>query len=253
MRRALLILFVMGTLLSCSGFASLLRAEDFRIDTDYYVGSAKTPTLEVLTIFHGGIAYDFQEPEITILDPRRGRFTLLDTKNQVRATVETAELLEAAIGLQSAALQSKNPALVAAARPEFQKSSEEFNENGNVFTRLTFRSAPLQYTVVGQAARVPEAAQEFKYFADWSARLNSIRNGLPAGARLELNEELAAKGLIPTRIERSIPGAKKSEVRTQHSVIWKLSQDDHRRIDTANNHLVNFRLVTFDEYVKLKR
>src|SRR5690348_13125228 len=107
MRRAFLILLVLGTWTCCLGFTTVLRAEDFRIYTDYFVGSEKKPSAEVLTIFQGGIVYDFQDPEITILEPRRGKLTLLNTKHQVRAMLETAELLDAAISLQTEALKSK--------------------------------------------------------------------------------------------------------------------------------------------------
>ena len=242
----------------CGVTASVLRAEDFRIDTDYYIGSDKTPNAMVLTIFQGGNIYDFQlkGPEVTIYEPRRGKITLLDVKRELRTTLDTADLLDAAISLQTAALQSTKPLqpiFIAAAKPEFQTDTENFSENGNSYTRLTFQSAPLQYTVVAQAARFPAAAQDFKYCADWSARLNSIRpGGLPAGARLEVNEALAAKGLIPTSIERSTPGAKLTEVRTRHLVNWKLSQDDHRRIDETGNQLARFKAVSFAEYSQQK-
>jgi len=246
--------FVTACVLAVSCCGGSARAEDFRVDTDYYVGNEKKPSAEVLTIFQGGIAYDFQGVETMVLDPRRGKLTLLDSERKVRADLETAELLDAATSLQAVALDSKNPALVAAAKPEFQKSSEDFQQNGGQFTRLTFQSAPLRYIVEAQAARTPEAVQEYKYFVDWSARLNSLRpGGQPAGARLEINEDLAAKGLIPTRIDRVIPDARIREVRAQHSVIWKLSQDDHSRIDKTGTQLVKFQLVSFDQYIKINK
>ena len=247
MRRAILVLLVLGTWTCCPGFAAPAHGEDFRIDTDIYVGSATTPSAEVLTIFQGGIVYDFQKLETMVLEPRRGKITFLDKDRQARTTLETVELLDATISLQTEALKSKNRAVLAAAKPDFQTSTDEVVENGSRFTRLMFKSAPLQYTVLGQAARSPEAAQEYKYLVDWSARLNSIRTGQPAAARLEVNEALAAKGLVPYRIERTMPGG--TPVRTQHSVIWKLSQDDHSRIDETGTQLVNFRLESFDQYV----
>lgn len=247
MRRAWLVIWAL--ILSVTGGSAAL-AEDFRIDTDLYIGNQKTPSAEVLTIFQGGIAYDFQGSETMILDHNRGRLTLLNTKKQQRATLETAELLDATISLQTEALKSKNATTIAAANPQFQKAADAVNENGNALTRLTFKSAPLQYTVLGQPSRVPEAVQEYKYVADWSARLNSIRTGMPAAARLEVNEALAAKGLLPYRIERVMADAKTREVRTQHLVNWKLSQDDHRRIDEANTQFANFKLVGFEEYTR---
>jgi hypothetical protein len=238
-----------------------LRGEDFRIDTEVFIGDDKDPVVETLTIFSRGRIYDFlltKPEEITLFEPGRGILTMLDVKRQVKATIDTQELLDATLSLQTAALQSSNSTFRAAAKPEFALKAEAFEENGHNYNRLVFNGSPIAYTVVGEKPRHPEAVQEFKYFADWYARLNAVRpdaGNLPPGARLEVNKAIAEKGLLPIRVERVMfgtLGGKKSEVRSEHLVNWTLSNDDRARIDQTGNYLANenFKLVTFDEYCR---
>lgn len=259
MRHGLKLLFIVLTSVAfvAAGQASNW-AEDFRIDTEIFRGSLKTPEIEVLTIFRSGNVYDFQltDPqEITVFEPRRGVLTLLNVKEKKKASVTTQELLNAALNMQAAAVNAGNPVFAAAAQPVFELTSVDFKENNSNFTKLTFAGKPIQYTVTGQIARHPAAANEYRYFSDWSARLSSLRPGnLPAGARLEVNDAIAKKGLLPTRVERVIQESrfgKKIEVRSQHLVVWTLSQEDVKKIDIVGDHLTKFTHVTFEEFCGL--
>lgn len=264
MRQALNLLTVVWMLAMIATAASVARGEDFRIDTDIFIGSSKTPAAEVLTLFHSGNVYDFQlsgSEEITMFEPRRAQLTVIDPLKKRRTTLSTLDLLNAAVSLQTAVVEQRNPnpVFLAAAQPVFEVTSEEIQENGSDFTRLTFAGKPIQYTVTAQKARHPSAANEYRYFSDWSARLSSLRpgSGLPAGARCEVNDALARKGLLPTKVEREIQETplaragllpRKSEVRSQHLVVWALSQEDMKRIDRVGDLLVNTKLVSFEEY-----
>ena len=44
---------------------------------------------------------------------------------------------------------------------------------------------------------------------------------------------------------------RKSEVRSQHLVVWALSQQDMKRIDQVGDLLVNTKLVSFNEFCGL--
>lgn len=277
MRGALNLLRVVGLFAVLAAATTVARGEDFRVDTDVFVGASKEPVAEVLTIFQAGRVWDFQltkpdaQPakagpqraqteEITLFEPQRGMLTLIDGGRRVRVSLTTNELLNAAIDLQTAVTQQKNPnpIFLAASKPVFDVTSEEFEENGNKFTRLNFAGRPIQYTVTGQVAKHPAAATEYRYFSDWSARLSSLRPGnLPAGARLEVNDALAKKDLIPKEVHRVIHETaltrvgyvpKKIEVRSQHLVVWALSQEDHKRIDRAGDLLANSKPVSFEEF-----
>src|SRR5262245_48834088 len=90
--------FLIATLVALA----TVEAQEFRVDSEVFAGQEKQPFLETLTIFTSGIAYDFQltQPrEITVFDPGRGRFTMLDETRQVKAVVTTADLFQFTIDL----------------------------------------------------------------------------------------------------------------------------------------------------------
>ena len=100
MRQALNLLTVVSMFALIASATTVARGEDFRIDTDIFIGSSKTPAAEVLTVFHSGNVYDFQlsgSEEITMFEPRRGLLTVIDPKKKQRTTLETIDLLNAAV------------------------------------------------------------------------------------------------------------------------------------------------------------
>ena len=97
-------LFCAGSLLILSGLVSPVAGDDFRVETEIFVGREKEPAVENVTIFAGGRVYDFLIPaveegekaeirEITVFDPERGVVDLLDVKRKLRTTVTTDQML----------------------------------------------------------------------------------------------------------------------------------------------------------------
>jgi hypothetical protein len=242
-------------------WAAVASGQDFRVDTELFIGTEKEPALETLTIFSEGLVYDFvqTEPrEVVILDVQRGRFSLLDESKQVRASLATQDLLDFTLALETHAAGSKNALLVFAAKPQFATSEKVLEQNGQSLVELKLTGKPLEYVVLGQRPERPEMAKIYRHFADWYARLNATRPGnLPAGARLAVNEELGRRELLPREVTRIItpanPLAKKSEVKSRHLVNWTLSGEDRRRIERAGDGLATFRAVSYDEYRGLER
>jgi len=241
----------------CSVFIALsaASAQEFRVDTEVFFGQEKEPQVEALTIFVDGRVYDFllTQQEITVFDPPRGQFTLLDETRRVKATVTTQDLMGFAQELEAHAVEEKHALLVFAARPKFETTSEEVNENGQDLVRIKLAGKPLEYAALGQKPQRPEAARVYRHFADWYARLNATRpNNLPPGARLALNAELADRELLPREIIRTItaanPLAKKDEVKSQHLVNWTLSGEDRKKIERAHDAMATFKSVSFNEY-----
>jgi hypothetical protein len=252
----------MGSLaIALAAIAVASQAQDFRVDTEVFVGAEKKPAIETLTIFADGSVYDFvlTEPrETTIFDPVRGKITLLNESERVRAAVTTQELMTFSQELEAQASQRKDPLLVFAARPKFESKFENVQQNGQALEKIELRGKPLEYIALGQPAQRPEAALAYRQFADWYARLNATRPlNLPAGARLELNKALAEHYLLPLEITRTItsanPVAKKHELKTRHLVNWKLSAKDQKEIERANDSVATFRAISFDEYRRLAR
>jgi hypothetical protein len=234
-------------------------AQEFRIDTEVFVGKEREPAAETLTLFSNGLIYDFlitQPEEITMFDPLRGRFTLLDPVRKVRCGISTQEVLDYVLALEAHAAEEKVVLFSFAASPKFTPAVEEYEENGQKLVRLTLAGKALTYSAVARKPERPEAVRAFRSFADWFARLNAMRPGnLPPGARLELNKTIAERDLIPLEITRTIAAprilASKREVRCRHLVTWSLSGEDRKKIDRAGTGLADFQAVTFDEYRSL--
>lgn len=225
--------------------------QDFRIDTEFFEGEVKEPVLQTLTIFAGGIVYDFRwtEPkEITVFDPLRGHFTLLDESQRIKAVVTTQELLDFSLQLEKEAAKQKG--LVAfCAQPDFAQTESPVEQHGQTLTELRFDAKPLTYVVLGQKAQHAEAARAYRQFADWCARLNTTAGNLPAAARLVVNQTLADKELLPLEVTRTVPVGKKARVlRSEHRFNWKLSGEDEKRIGRAGDAMAQFEVVSYQRY-----
>jgi hypothetical protein len=235
-------------------------AQEFRVDTELFKDQEKEPFLEQLTIFAAdGVVYDFRltEPrETTVFDPRNGRFTLLDEARKAKAVVTTQELLQFCLALDSQAVQQRRDPLFAfSAKPEFEISDKNVEENGQALVELRLAGKPLTYVARGQHPQRPEAVKAYRNFTDWCARLNASRFGnLPAGARLVLNQALAEHDLLPleitrTTVQSSGPLSKKQlEVKSQHRLNWALAGEDRKKINRAGDMIATFQAVSYDEY-----
>ncbi len=230
--------------------------EDFRVDTEMFKNQDKAPFVESLTIFAEGVVYDFclTEPvEATVFDPRHGRFTLLDEKRKVKASVTTQELLDFSLALEKQAAQEKDRLFAFCAVPQFETTEKDIERNGQTHVELRLAGKPLTYVVLGQRPERKEAVAAYRHFTDWCARLNATGPGhLPPGARLALNQALAEHGLLPLEIARTtIEGApfpRKLEIKSQHRVNWALSGEDRKKIDRAADMMATFQAVSYDEY-----
>jgi hypothetical protein len=228
--------------------------QDFRVDTEMFKNQDKAPIVQTLTIFSEGIVYDFRltEPlEALVFDPRNGRFTLLDETRKVKSTVTTQELLDFSLALETQAAKEKDRLFAFCAVPQFETTEKEVERNGQTHVELRMTGKPLTYVALGQRPERKEAAQAYRHFTDWCARLNSTRPGnLPAGARLALNQSLAEHELLPLEISRTISDylGRKLEIKSQHLVNWTLSGEDRKKIDRAADMMATFRAISYDEY-----
>jgi hypothetical protein len=233
-------------------------AQTFRVDTELFKNEEKEPFLATLTVFNDGTVYDFcwTEPkEVTVLDTKHGRFTLLDESRQKKAQVTTQELLDFSLALETHAAQQKEALFAFCALPKFEITEKAIEENGQSLLELSLVGKPLTYVARGVKPQEVEAARAYRQFADWCARLNATRGGnLPPGARLALNQALADRELVPLEITRTIPAAgpfgKKLEVRSEHRLNWKISGEDEKRIERASTMMATLEVISFDEYRK---
>jgi hypothetical protein len=240
-----------------AGLPAVADGQEFRVDTELFESQEKKPFLEQLTIFAAdGTVYDLRltEPqEVTVFDPRHGRFTLLDEVRKAKAAVTTQELLDFSLALETHAGQENNRLFAFCAVPKFEIAESPIERNGQTLTELKLSGRPLTYVAQGLPVQRPEAQKAYRQFADWCARLNATRPGnLPPGARLALNQALAERELLPLEITRIIPAAgplgKKQELRSEHRVNWTLCGEDHKKIQRAGDMMATFQAISFDEY-----
>lgn len=246
---ALALTFVLSPI--CTG---QLPGQDFRVDTDVYLGDDKETFSEHLTLFRGSVVYDFEvkgSEEITILDLQKkdGEIVLLDVKRRKRADLTTKELLDFSARIKAIGINNHAEDLVA---PNFEVTFDE------TLSSLELVSRKITYRVIGIKPTDPSIATRYREFTDWYARLNSMRPPNPPHfGRLELNSELANRGLLPQDIERTILlgrlFSKPQKARSHHVVGTSISGTDRRRIDEAGGYLVSFDKVSPAEYMQLEK
>ncbi|NLF71909.1 MAG: hypothetical protein GX575_23000 [Candidatus Anammoximicrobium sp.] len=224
--------------------------EDFRVETDVFLGGEKEPVAQNVTLFSGGLVYDFPligPQEITVFDGARGRFVLLDVPRKIKSTLTTQELLQttAAIKIQA---QGLDGLFAFAADPQFQGKADD--QDG----WLTLSSSLLSYRAKGIKPKLAATADVYRDFADWHARLNATRPGnLPPFPRLELNRTLAERQQVPEEVELTVEpksrwAGRKLVVRSHHIFNWRLSNTDRKRIETAGTYMADFQAVSFQDY-----
>lgn len=217
--------------------ASPTYAQEFRIETEIFVGSSKQPTSENLTIFSDNRVYDFMlsKPNaITVYDPLAKKFTLIDPTRRLRTEITCDKILEFVAKLKSTDRRDRDPFIF---EPYFDVAYDSKNRH------VTLRSNRIIYSVDGMKPSEPQVVFRYRRFADWYARLNSMIPGsMPPFARIEMNKEMAERYLIPERVELTInprprSSAKKIQARSKHLVTWELSKGDRTRIANALNYM----------------
>jgi len=244
---------VAALVLSADGFPPREAAgDDFRIDTEVFVGENEQPTSRTTTVFYRGVVYDFMSgPEkIAIFDQPRGRFILLDPNRKLKAEITTDEV-QAFVGrLRSWAAGQDDEFLRFMADPKLEESTDE--ETGE----LLLDSRYLKYRVATTKAPNEAVAARYHEFSDWYAKLNSADNvaAPPPFARLQLNQLLAQRGEIPTAVSLTLSpprgkGRREVLLRSKHHLQGQLAASDEQQIRRANDMIHAFRKVSLTDFV----
>lgn len=224
-------------------------ADAFRVETEIFIGDESEPVVEYLTLFADRVVYDFRvtkPEEITVYDPDRGRIVLLAPDRKWKTTISHEEILRFTSALKSH-IDASNPVFYAAAHPGFGEATELDDQ------WLTLENKYIRYRIKGERPKTTSIARRYRDFADWSARLNSMRPGnLPPFARIDANQIVAEKGWIPLEVERVVDpnklGQKKLVGRSKHLTSSILSGTDRKRIDAVGDQLTSFEEVTFTQF-----
>jgi hypothetical protein len=255
MPRCIRFLFALAwavTILS-SEVAHRLTAQEFRIETDVYIGEEEAPASHTVTLFEKSAVYDFSDdPEQIAIyrggsEDRPAQFILLDPKSQRRTDIEVSRVEKLMDKLTRWAATQKDPMMQFHAAPSFEES---FDAEGR---RLTLSSPQWTYRAATIAADDVEALKRYQEFTDRYAELTAmLHNSPPPAPRQVLNAALAKHGVVPVEIQRTTGGDDKNAVRTTHLFSWRLSREDRSRLDEAQTFLASFKKVDNQEFIAVR-
>ena len=245
-----------GVVLSLSSTsAALLEAAEFRIETRVYKGDDADPLNSTTTLFRDGRVYDLPRTpigpcDITVFDPRNGRFILLDTKRKLKTELQMSLIEEYVEGQRVRARKGDSPFLKFLADPEFEESYDEANH------RVELESAFMTYKLTTSQVTSPEAMQQYGDFADGFTKLTPVLEiaAPPPFARLVVNQALRERNLIPDRVEMTarpdgeVGSKQEFKLRSEHEVTWKLLGEDRTKIDQIVNQIGTYKAVGIDEF-----
>lgn len=225
---------------------------DFRVETRVFSGKDDKDESRNTTLFRGDVVYDFVGPPsvITLLDTARGKFTIIDETRRVKTELTTDQVLEISSRQRRLADKENDPLLTFCTRPKFKISEQKSID------QWTFSSPVMTYEVTSQSPSPIAIAGQYRQFADWYARLNSVvhRGGLPPMARLVVNQHLAGKDRIPKEVRLKLAahprfGNRELTIRSEHTFRTGLASSDLNRIEKADRHLATYRAISIMEYL----
>jgi hypothetical protein len=230
--------------------ADLIAAQEFRIETEIYVGDESTPISHTVTLFEKSAVYEFMDdPQQVIVyrqgpDGKPGQFILLDTVRERRTDVDVDRVAKLMVKMSDWASAHKDPLLKFAAKPAFEESFD--SESGS----LTLAHKEWTYRAATIKAEDASSLRRYRDFTDRYAELSAMMfNSPPPGPRLALNAALAKHGVVPVEIQRSLGGDEKNAVRATHLFSWRLSREDRQRLDEAQAHLANYKKVDNEQFI----
>ena len=221
-------------------------ASEFCVETEIRQASGTDQKVvgSNITLFTEQKVYDFTispTNEVFICDLNEQMLVVMDRQHRVRCELPSKWLLKLNTTLNSYASKSKNPQKRFLSNPKFERKFDA------QLQQLTLTHRHLGYVLKGQQPHDVAMAQRYGEFADWSARLNAIRSGLPANPRLTANRELANLALVPKRVTK-LTGENAPQLYSTHQYRWNLTEADRERIKSADQHHGEFRPISPEEF-----
>ena len=224
--------FLISYLLCVFGISGM--AAEFCIETSILQGTGNKQRVvgNNLTLFAEQKVYDFlgrPHQETLILDERRQVLVVMDLRRRLRCELNAELMLKLNKALNTYASGSNDSLQRFFSDPQFDRHVDP------ALRRLSLTSEPLSYVLDGLKPPDVDAIRRYRVFADWSARLNAFRSGLPANPRLAVNRELAQMAILPSRVTKK--SAKRPEaLSSTHEYRWELTDADRELIRLANAH-----------------
>ena len=241
---------ILLAMLLITGLSQPTWAQQFRIETQIYVGDVAETASENTTLFAGGLVFDVQNKggqthEVAILDPQRRKIVLLDRFRQVKLELDEFQLIKMADSLRKQT--STNKAAGFLVNDRFEENVD--HDSGTA----TLTSPKITYTVTGRRPSDVRMLPQYNQFIDYFTRMKfSDPQAFPPFPRLRLNETLAKLGWIPTEVVIDIgenmlfkEGLKAT---SKHTLVPNLSDKDLATVSQLKTHWLNFKAVSLDEY-----
>lgn len=223
---------------------------ELRVESELFAAGSDEPVARSLTLFHGGITWDFLEieqpatkkasiGEIVLHDPARERVVVIDPARHLKTQIDLIRLERLSVSLAKWARANDDRLVRWAGGPDFASGFTEEEE------RIELVGPRVRYAVSYEDAPCPEAAATYRQFADTAILLKALMQpgGIPPFPRLAVNRRLEDAGAIPREVTLEIEprlvgiGGRPDRLRCVHHVHPRLLAGDHERIEDAQAHV----------------
>ena len=241
---------ILLAMLLITGLSEPAWAQQFRIETQIYVGDVTETASENTTLFADGLVFDVQHKggqthEVAILEPQRRKIVLLDRFRQVKLELDEIQLIKMADSLRKQTSTNKAAGFLV---------NDRFEENVDIDTGTATLTSPLiKYTVTGRRPSDVRILPQYNQFIDFFTRMKfSDPQAFPPFPRLRLNETLSKLGWIPTEVVIDIGEnmlfKKGLKATSKHTIVPNLSDKDLATVSQLKAQWLNFKAVSLDEY-----
>lgn len=241
---------ILLTMLLITGLSQPSWAQQFRIETQIYIGAEAETASENTTLFAGGLVFDVQQKggqthEVAILDPQHRKIILLDRFRQVKLELDEIQLIKMADSLRKQTSTNKAAGFLV---------NDRFEENVDLDNGTATLTSPLiKYTVTGRRPSDVRMLPQYNQFIDYFTRMKfSDPHAFPPFPRLRLNETLSKLGWIPTEvtidIDENMLFKEGLKATSKHTMIPNLSDKDLATVSQLKVQWLNFKPVSLNEY-----
>lgn len=199
-----------------------------------------------LTLFHANKVYDYIDSaslrEVTIYEPAHKSFVVLQLSAGAAARIsqdQVRHFLNLAKQGVEQDLANPQPATPQQALELLQFQLEpEFETRVDDSKRLRLTSPRFRYEVKTLQPPQPAVAGAYLRYADAIAELNAVLHpSLLPGPRIQLNDELRSRDLLPQSVRRIVEFDRVIDLRADHEWKWRLDEVDRQYITCWESEL----------------
>jgi len=238
-------------LLSVSGIAQTQTSSgssEFRIKIDIYDNESKPPINSIETIFMGGqyIELDDNRGRVTVVDPGKGRVSILNSETRTMVHLEMAVLEKQVNSILSEMTTEQ--------RRKFSSTGEPTADSAGF---VSLGNANFSYKFKTFTPSDPNIAISYGDFANWSARVNARYYKVPPIMRMELNQLLMDQRQLPEELHRltvivpanqADPVGKTEEIIARLFLTEPLTNNDRSRMAGVLKSMTEFKINSEKEF-----